>query len=114
MEQLLPHIQLQKQSISDFKGLNEDVATDPDPTDHFVVYSGNHILYGLRGWFENNVEVIVDGNVLINPGGSHSQSQTVESILDEGVILLELESSYRAFTEQDRNGNTVKIVFVKS
>lgn len=112
MKQLVPHIQLQKQSISDMKGIN--VTSAADSSDTLVMYSGSHILYGLRGWLENNIEVIVDGNILIHTDGAQSQNQTVENILKQGIMLLEPDANYRTITQQDGRGHIVKIFFVKS
>ncbi|MNN70562.1 hypothetical protein D3C81_1864230 [compost metagenome] len=112
MEQLVPHIHLQKQSVSGMNDINENLSVDL--TDPFVLYSGSHILYGLRDWLENNVEVLVDGDVLINADSVHFQNQTVESILKQGIMLLEPDSNYRSITQVDGSGHIVKIFFVKS
>ncbi|MNC75216.1 hypothetical protein D3C75_1267140 [compost metagenome] len=57
---------------------------------------------------------MVDGTLLINTEGVHSQNQTVEGILKQGIMLLELDSNYRSITQEDGRGYIVKIFFVKS
>ncbi|MNO55034.1 hypothetical protein D3C76_455180 [compost metagenome] len=108
----MPHIQLQNRSVSEMSGIHGNLTADlSDPS---VLYSGSHILYGLRDWYENNIEVQVDGRKLIETNAPDAHKQTIESILKEGIKLLEPDSNYRTITQQDRRGQIVRIFFVKS
>lgn len=107
MEQLVPNIHIQRHNITD----STSTSIDQRSTDSSL-FSGLEILYGLRSWYEHRVEIVLDGYVL-----SPSQdvtNHTVESILKQAVVWLEMDSTYNAMPELHSNGTLLRIVFVKT
>ncbi|MNJ66759.1 hypothetical protein D3C77_628620 [compost metagenome] len=103
----MPNIHIQRHNITE----TTNKVIDQRSTD-LSLFSGIEILYGLRSWYEHRVEIVLDGYVL---SPSHDGSNhTVESILKQAVVWLEMDSTYNARTELHSDGTLLRIVFAKT
>lgn len=107
LEHLVPHIHIQQHNISDSK-----VTLTDQQSNNLSLISGLEILYGLRGWYEQGIEIVLDGYVL-SPFHNISD-HTPEAILKQAVVRLEMDSLYNAIPEFNSNGTLLRIVFVKT
>lgn len=104
LRSIQPHAQIQKRSVAVM-----DQATNS--TDQSIIYSGLHILFGLREWHEEGADVRIEG-VLISPlkddgspGGPFN-----EDLLD-ALSVLDLNADYRADSSYNLHGELTALAF---
>lgn len=107
LDRLVPHNHIQQHNILDSEGVSVD-----HPFNNLGLFSGLEILYGLRDWYEQGIEIVLDDYVL---SPFHNVSDhTLETILKQAVVWLEIDSVYSAMPELNSNGTLLRIVFVKT
>lgn len=106
LDSLYPIINIQQHSV-----VHPKDKLDHGQFNNGILFSGLEILYGLRGWYEQRIEIVLDENVLL-PLYDVSSNHTVESILKNAIGLLEMDSMYNVRLVVNSNGTILRILFV--
>lgn len=108
LQRILPYVQGQKASVASTLG------REAEGLDLAVKYKGSHILYGLREWAGEGVEITIDskkipydGEPVYEPGGSGDRD------LRSALSLLDLQGDYRADCYYDAGEHLYKLAFNK-
>lgn len=108
LQRMIPYVQAQKASVASTLGREAEGL-------HLAVkYKGMHILYGLREWAGEGVEITIDskkipydGEPVYEPGGSGDRD------LRLALSLLDLQGDYRADCYYDDGEHLYKLAFKK-